>query len=309
MFRHMVIARLPPCSFPHFVLSYYYFWIDIEHFLLLISFDIFLSFQCLLLRLRNRRRWFSATWRSWQLHSMRWTYLACVFLLSPVLKRFPFFFIKSCLYVPPTPIGLHHLHGPAVQPVGVRDCVHGGWRPGRRAWRRGQIHQVRTHAAHALHAGDVQQRHKGTQVKMYQRAIITHSLIPSQHNQKDTAHFPVKTRNQEIPACRRCYYDWQSSSPLTDGHSHPLLVTPQLKSVVSRWIVISSYWSAPAGRQSAVSLLQDNLRREDGHAAQRQDGNLQCWSVAAGTLGLRHHPDRLHHPTGNTGGFLRAATR
>lgn len=109
--------------------------------------------------------------------------MTCFFLFSPASKRFPISFIKSCLYVPPTQTGLHHLHGPAVQLVGLRDCVHSGWRPGRHARRRGQIHQVWTHAAHALHAGDVQQWHKGMQLTMHQRAT-THS----QHNQKLTAH-------------------------------------------------------------------------------------------------------------------------
>lgn len=81
---------------------------------------------------------------------------------SSVLLSAPL--LNLCSTGPPTPPGLHHLHGPAVQSVGLRDGVHGGRRPGRRARRRGQIHQVRTHTAHALHAGDVQQRHKGEQL-------------------------------------------------------------------------------------------------------------------------------------------------
>lgn len=110
----------------------------------------------------------------------------------PASKRFlsaPL--LKSLLHGPPPPPGLHHLHGPAVQSVGLRGGVHGGRGPGRRARRRGQIHQVRTHTAHALHAGDVQQRHKGRQpaaAAPHQRATAD-----SQHHRKH--HFPVKKLN------------------------------------------------------------------------------------------------------------------
>lgn len=56
-----------------------------------------------------------------------------------------------------------------------------------------------------------------------------------------------------------------------------------------------------AGRQPAVSLLQDHLRREDRDAAQGQDGDLQHRPGAAGTPRLWRHPDHLQHSARSAG--------
>lgn len=73
----------------------------------------------------------------------------------------PGFIIKTSNFM--SRAGLHHLHGPAVQSVQLRDAVllRGG-RTEHRARRRGEIHQMWPHPAHALHAGHVQQRNQGT---------------------------------------------------------------------------------------------------------------------------------------------------
>ena len=71
-----------------------------------------------------------------------------------------------------SPAGLHYLHGSAVQSVRLRDTVHGGGRPEHPAGHGGEIHQVWTHPAHALHAGHVQQRNKGT--KLTAAAVLNH---------------------------------------------------------------------------------------------------------------------------------------
>lgn len=63
--------------------------------------------------------------------------------------------------LPASPSGLHHLHGSAVQSVRLRDGVLGGGRTEHPARHCGEVHQVWTYPAHALHAGHVQQRDKG----------------------------------------------------------------------------------------------------------------------------------------------------
>lgn len=58
--------------------------------------------------------------------------------------------------------GLHHLYGSAVQPVQLRVAVGGRGCSEHPAERRGEVRQVRPHAAHALHVGHVQQRNQGS---------------------------------------------------------------------------------------------------------------------------------------------------
>lgn len=65
---------------------------------------------------------------------------------------------------PGSPSGLHYLHGSTVQSIRLRDTHNGGWRPEHPARHSGEIHQMWTHPAHALHAGHVQQRNKGTEL-------------------------------------------------------------------------------------------------------------------------------------------------
>lgn len=58
--------------------------------------------------------------------------------------------------------GLHHLHGPAVQHVRLRGGPVRGEQSEHRAQQRGEVRAMRPHPPHALHAGYVQQRDKGT---------------------------------------------------------------------------------------------------------------------------------------------------
>lgn len=62
---------------------------------------------------------------------------------------------------PVPPSGLYYLYGSIVQSIRLRNIVRRGGRPENPARDCGEIYQMWTHPAYALHAGHVQQWNKG----------------------------------------------------------------------------------------------------------------------------------------------------